>query len=85
MTRVITWAGVALAGAAAVAIGALLLIPLAVDLDPYRAALEKALTQASGRPARVSGDLRLSGGGLGGSPLGLSSLLPDGQIGSACR
>jgi AsmA protein len=60
MTRVITWAGVALAGAAAVAIGALLLIPLAVDLDPYRAALEKALTQASGRPVRVSGDLRLS-------------------------
>jgi AsmA protein len=55
----VKWAGIALAGAVAAGMGALLLIPRWVDLAPYRAAVETALTQATGRPARVS-ELRLS-------------------------
>ncbi len=60
MKTVLKWGGIALLFLVVVIIAALLIIPRFIDARHYREPLEKMVSEASGRPFSVGGDVSLS-------------------------
>jgi AsmA protein len=60
MKSALKWTAIAVAGLAVVVIGALLIIPSFIDVNKYKPELEKYVSEATGRPLSVGGDVQLS-------------------------
>ena len=60
MKTALKWVGLAVVCVVVVVIAALLIIPRFLDAKHYREPLEKMVSEASGRPFSVGGDVRLS-------------------------
>ena len=60
MKTAFKWTAIAAAALVVVVIAALLIIPAFVDVNRYKPELEKYVSEATGRPLSVGGDVRLS-------------------------
>jgi AsmA protein len=60
MKTALKWVGLAVVCLVVIVIAALLIIPRFLDAKHYREPLEKMVSEASGRPFSVGGDVRLS-------------------------
>jgi AsmA protein len=60
MGKVIRWSAFVVGGLAVLFLTALILIPLFVDINQYKPEIEKQVAEATGRPFRLGGDLKLS-------------------------
>jgi AsmA protein len=60
MRKAIKWIGIIGGGLIVLIVALLLVIPLLVNLQKYKPAIEKQVTKAIGRPCTIGGDLRLS-------------------------
>jgi AsmA protein len=60
MRKAIKWIGIIGGGLIVLIVALLLLVPLLVNLQKYKPAIEKRVTEATGRPCIIGGDLRLS-------------------------
>jgi AsmA protein len=60
MKATLKWTGLVVVFLVVVVIAALLIIPAFVDVKQFKLPLEKYLSEASGRPVSVGGDVRLS-------------------------
>jgi AsmA protein len=60
MKRAIKWVLIAVGGLFVLIVSALLIIPLFVDVQQYKPEIEKRVSEATGRPFRLDGDLGLS-------------------------
>jgi len=60
MKKVIKWGLIIGAGVIVLVVSALLIIPLFVDVDQYKPVIEKEVSEATGRPFTMGGDLDLS-------------------------
>ena len=60
MKRTLKWILILVGGLVGLVIVALLVIPLFVDVDTYKPVIEKKVSEATGRPFRLAGDLDLS-------------------------
>ena len=60
MKTAFKWTAIAAAALVVVVIAALLIIPAFIDVNRYKPELEKYVSEATGRPLSVGGDVRLS-------------------------
>jgi AsmA protein len=60
MKSALKWTALVVAALIVVVIGALLVIPAFLDANRYKSDLEKYVLEATGRPLRLEGDIRLS-------------------------
>ncbi len=60
MNKAIKWLLIAVGVLVALVIAALLVIPMFVDIQKYKPAIEKKVSEATGRPFAIGGDLNLS-------------------------
>jgi len=60
MKRVIKWIAIFLAAAVLLAAAAVVIVPRLVDLNRFKPQIEKQVTEATGRPFTLGGDIRLS-------------------------
>lgn len=60
MKSALKWTVIAVAALVVVVIGALLIIPSFIDVNKFKPELEKYVSEATGRPLSVGGDVRLS-------------------------
>jgi AsmA protein len=60
MRSALKWAVIAVIALVVVVIGALLIIPGFIDVNKYKPELERYVTETTGRPLSVGGDVRLS-------------------------
>jgi AsmA protein len=60
MNKAIKWLLITLGVLVALVIAALLVIPMFVDMQKYKPAIEKRVSEATGRPFAIGGDLNLS-------------------------
>lgn len=60
MNRALKWLLIVIGGLAALVIIALLVAPMFIDVQKYRPMIEEKVTEATGRPFRLAGDLDLS-------------------------
>jgi AsmA protein len=54
------WVAIIIGGLVVLVIGALLIIPLLIDMGVYKGEIEKRVAAATGRPFAIEGDLKLS-------------------------
>ncbi|MFC1856572.1 AsmA family protein [Thermodesulfobacteriota bacterium] len=60
MKKYAKWALIIIGGLTALVILALLLAPMFIDIQEYKPLIEKKVTEATGRPFKLAGDLQLS-------------------------
>jgi AsmA protein len=60
MNRTIRWTGIALAGLCILFILALLILPSFISVQTYKPYIERQISEATGRPTTVEGDMNLS-------------------------
>lgn len=60
MKSALKWTAIAVAALAVVVIGALLIIPSFIDVNKFKPEFEKYVSETTGRPMSVGGDVRLS-------------------------
>jgi AsmA protein len=60
MKRALKWILILVGGLVGLVIVALLVVPLFVDVESYKPVIEKKVSEATGRPFRLAGDLDLS-------------------------
>ena len=60
MKRILKWVGIFLGVCILVIIAAILIIPQIVDVQKYKPVLESKVTEATGRPLSIAGDVKLS-------------------------
>ncbi len=60
MKSALKWTAVAVVALAVVVIGALLIIPSFIDVNKFKPELERYVSETTGRPMSVDGDVRLS-------------------------
>lgn len=58
--KAVKWILICMVGFIVVVIGAMLVIPMFVDVQKYKPEIEKQVTQATGRPFTIGGELKLS-------------------------
>ncbi len=60
MKKAIKWIAIIGGGLVVLIVALLLIVPMLVDLQKYKPAIERQLTRTTGRPCSIGGDLRLS-------------------------
>ncbi|UCH07597.1 MAG: AsmA family protein, partial [Deltaproteobacteria bacterium] len=58
--KAVKWIAIVVGGLIVLVIVALLLIPMFVDVEKYKPQIEQTVTESTGRPFRLGGDLSLS-------------------------
>jgi len=60
MKRAAKWIGVILGALVLLCVAAIILVPMLVDLNKYKPVIEKKVSEATGRPFRLGGEIKLS-------------------------